>query len=338
MKKAEYISSFSLMNEGVIECTLCPRRCRINDRRVGVCGVRGVKNGNLIALNYGRLIAIHNDPIEKKPLFHFLPGSKSLSIATIGCNLFCQNCQNYSISQQRLSGIDEAIFGDYYSPEEIIEIARKNNSKSISYTYTEPTIFAEYAFDIIKNSKDLKHVFVTNGYMSDELIDKLLKNLNAANIDLKSFSDEFYKKVCKARLNPVLNTIKRFFEAGIHIEITTLLIPNLNDSEDELKKVAEFLSSISPDIPWHISRYHPDYKLNLPSTPLEKIERAREIGIGAGLRYVYSGNVWGDEGENTFCYNCKRMIVEREGFTVRRYEIVNGKCRYCNTSIYGLFE
>ncbi len=335
------VSVFYEKSNGGLICTLCPHKCIIKEGRVGVCGVRGNINGELVALNYGRLVAIYNDPIEKKPLFHFLPSSKSLSIATIGCNLFCLNCQNYSISQIRVDSINERISGDYYTPQEIVDIALKNGSESISYTYTEPTIFADYALDVMRVSKEKKinlcHVFVTNGYMSDALIDKLKGNLDAANIDLKSFSDDFYKRNCKASLKPVLNTIKRFFELSIHIEITTLLIPTLNDSDEELSRIAEFIASVSPDIPWHISRYHPDYKLNIPPTPVESIERAREIGLKAGLKYVYSGNVWGDKGESTFCTECKRLLIKRVGFSVIENNIKNSECKFCNTKIYGRF-
>lgn len=342
MKSGFYKSNFFIVrDDNKIQCTLCPHRCIIKEGDVGVCGVRGNIRGELIALNYGRLIAIHNDPIEKKPLFHFLPSSRSLSIATMGCNLFCQNCQNYSISQLRAESVDDRIYGDYYSPDQIIDIALKNRSESISYTYTEPTIFADYAIDIMRLIKErrlnIKNIFVTNGYMSDELIDSLKGLLDAANIDLKSFSDEFYKKICKGRLEPVQNTIKKLFEIGVHIEITTLLIPTLNDSDEELKSIAEFIMSVSPDIPWHISRYHTDYQMDLSPTPIKSIERAREIGIKAGLKYVYSGNVWGDEGENTFCPGCNKLIIKRIGFEILENNVVDSLCKFCKTKIYGVF-
>ncbi|MCX7944627.1 MAG: AmmeMemoRadiSam system radical SAM enzyme [Deltaproteobacteria bacterium] len=234
------------------------------------------------------------------------------------------------------------MYGEYYSPKDIVDIAIKNHSESISYTYTEPTVFADYAIDVIEQSKEMKsqlyHVFVTNGYMSDELISRLEGLLDAANIDLKSFSDEFYKKVCKARLAPVLNTIKQFFNMNIHIEITTLLIPTLNDSDEELEKIAEFIASISPDIPWHISRYHPDYKLDISSTPTESISRAREIGRKSGLKFVYSGNIWGDEGENTYCPNCNKLLIRRVGFSVIENNISNSCCKFCNAKVYGRFS
>ncbi len=324
-----------------IRCTLCPHSCLIREGDVGVCGVRGNVKGELIALNYGKLVAVHNDPIEKKPLFHFLPGSSSLSIATMGCNLFCLNCQNYSISQLRAESANDKIYGEYYSPEDIADIALKNGSQSISYTYTEPTIFSDYALDIMRLSRNrginLSHIFVTNGYMSDALIDSLTGLLDAANIDLKSYSDEFYKKNCGAGLGPVLNTIKRFYKLGIHVEITTLLIPTLNDSDKELRQIAEFIASVNPDIPWHISRYHPDYKLDISPTPAGSIERAREIGIKAGLKFVYSGNIWGDEGENTFCPNCKKLLVKRIGFSVLENNVKASSCKFCKTKIYGRF-
>ncbi len=242
----------------------------------------------------------------------------------------------------RAATTNDKIYGDYYSPDEIIDITQKNRSDSISYTYTEPTIFADYALDIMREIKrkglNIKNVFVTNGFMSDELIDKLNGLLDAANIDLKSFSDDFYKKICKGRLEPVLNTIRRFFELGIHIEITTLLIPTLNDSEEELRSIAEFISSISPNIPWHISRYHTDYQMNLPPTPVGSIRRGREIGLKAGLRFVYTGNLWGDEGENTFCPDCKKPLIRRIGFDVVEDNIKNSSCSFCGYRIYGVFS
>lgn len=333
-----YKSNFCEPLEDSLRCTLCPHNCLIREGRVGVCGVRGNIGGELIALNYGRLVAIHNDPIEKKPLFHFYPMSRSLSIATIGCNLFCLNCQNYSISQVRLDSPHKRCAGDYYRPEDILQMARSNGCLSISYTYAEPTIFSEFALDIMDIESEIRHVFVTNGYMSDRLIDRLIKRLDAANIDLKSFSEDFYRRVCKGGVVPVLNTIKRFFEAGIHIEVTTLLIPTLNDSEDELREIASFLASISPEIPWHVSRYHPDYKLDLPPTPSISIRKARELGYSCGLKYVYSGNLWDEEGENTYCFQCKNLLIKREGFYVKRCEIINGGCKHCGTPVYGRFE
>ncbi|HIE33711.1 MAG TPA: AmmeMemoRadiSam system radical SAM enzyme, partial [Candidatus Altiarchaeales archaeon] len=326
------------LDDKKVKCHLCSHKCLITAEGRGICGVRKNNNGTLYSLVYGKAIAATPDPIEKKPLFHFLPGTMSFSIATVGCNFRCEFCQNWSISQEP-KGYEE-IVGDELLPNRVIELAEKNNCRSISYTYTEPTIFFEYAYDtsIIAKGKNLYNVFVTNGFMTDETLDKIDRNLDAANVDLKSFSDSFYRKICGARLDPILNSLRKMKRMGMWVEITTLLIPEKNDSEEELEQIAEFIrSELGEETPWHISRFHPDYKMkNLPSTDTEKIHRAREIGIDTGLRYVYAGNIPGDYGENTYCYNCGELLIRRFLFSIHENKIENSRCIKCGAKIDGV--
>ncbi len=327
------------LNEKKVKCNLCNHHCVIKNGRRGICGVRENQGGVLKTLVYGKLIANHIDPIEKKPLFHFMPGSLSYSIATVGCNFKCLFCQNADISQMP-SDHNGMITGDLYTPEDVVDAAVKGNCKSIAYTYTEPTIYFEFAFDTAKlaHAKGIKNVFVTNGYMTSEALQMISPYLDAANVDLKAFNASFYKDVVKARLEPVKETLKLMKSLGIFVEVTTLLIPGLNDDKHELEMLAEFLvKSLGPETPWHISRFHPTYKLlDRPSTPLETLIMAREIGIKSGLKYVYTGNVPGDDGENTFCYKCKNMLIDRWGFYVRKNLIKNSKCTHCGAHIDGV--
>ena len=322
--------------EGAVQCALCNHRCVIKEGKRGICGVRENREGTLYSLVYGKCISQNIDPIEKKPLYHFYPGSPSFSIAAVGCNFRCKHCQNYSISQMpRDQG---KIIGDYVSPEEIVKAARLSNCTSIAYTYTEPTVFYEYAYDIagLAHAENIKNVFVTNGYITPEALRHIQPYLDGANVDLKSFSDEFYKKICGTRLQPVLDTLKLYKELGIWLEITTLIIPTYNDSDEELKKIAEFIFSLGPDTPWHISAYYPTYKLNdQPRTSVKTLRKAREIGIKTGLRYVYEGNVPGEEGENTYCYSCGSLLIERLGFSIAQYRIKGTKCPDCGAIIDG---
>ncbi len=336
MKEAMF---YEKLGNKVVKCNLCSHRCsRIADSKRGICGVRENKDGKLFSLVYGRVAARSVDPIEKKPLFHFLPGSRSYSIATVGCNFRCRNCQNFDISQ--LPKERNIIVGQDVSPEEIVSAAKRNNCKSIAYTYSEPTIFFEYAYDIAKHAKKegIKNVFVTNGYITPEALQEISPYLDAANIDLKSFSDDFYQKNCGARLNPVLDSIRLYKSLGIWTEITTLIIPTLNDTEEELHKIAEFIKKeVGEDTPWHITQFHPTYKLiDLPRTPVKILRRAREIGLEAGLRYVYEGNVPGENGENTYCHNCGKMLIRRFGYQILENKIKNSACTYCGTKIDGV--
>jgi len=336
MKEALLYEKLSDMK---VKCNLCNHRCRISNGSTGICGVRENRDGTLVTLVYNKIIARHLDPIEKKPLFHFLPGSRSYSIATAGCNLKCRFCQNSDISQ--MPNDHGQISGESFSPETLVQEAAAGNAATIAYTYTEPTIYYELARETarIASSRGIKNIFVSNGYMSEECLDDISSDLHAANIDLKAFSDEFYKNQCGARLEPVLNSIKKMVEMGVWLEITTLLIPGLNDSEPELEKIAEFIFKQNPGIPWHISRFHPTYKLNnTPPTPPEKIQRAKEIGYSAGLKYVYTGNLPGDEGEKTCCHNCGELLIDRYGFTVRGSYIKKGRCFSCRTHIPGVWN
>ena len=283
---------YEKLKEDIVHCYLCAHNCNIAPDKFGYCGVRQNVRGNLNTLVYAEAIASNVDPIEKKPLYHFLPGSVSFSVATVGCNFRCGFCQNWRISQ--VSKQDKYRLGRELMPEKVVEEAKRNQCKSISYTYTEPTVFFEYAYDTAKLAKQagLKNVFVTNGYMSKEALEAINPYLDAANIDLKSFREEFYLKNCKAHLKPVLETIKLAKSLNIWIEITTLVIPGENDSFSELADIARFIADVGEDIPWHISRFHPDYRfLNQKPTPIETLKKAKELGKEAGLRYVYIGNV-----------------------------------------------
>ena len=324
---------------GRVLCTLCAHRCRIEPEKRGICGVRENRNGILYSLVYGKVIAENVDPIEKKPLFHVYPGSKSFSIATVRCNFHCIFCQNHEISQMpRESG---SIMGRDSAPHSIVERALASGSKTISYTYTEPTVYFEFAYDIarIANEKGLKNVFVTNGFMTEEALETISPYLHAANVDLKSFSDDFYRKKCGARLEPVLEILKKMKELGIWVEVTTLLISTLNDGNDELRHIAEFICSLGAETPWHISRFHPQYKMTtLSPTPVESIHRAAEIGKASGLKYVYSGNVPGDEGEDTMCSHCGEHLIDRYGFYIKKLALKGRSCPRCGTALDGIFS
>jgi pyruvate formate lyase activating enzyme len=302
--------------------------------------VRENQSGILKTLVYGKVIARHIDPIEKKPLFHFLPGSLSYSIATVGCNFKCRFCQNADIAQMP-SDHKGVIMGDTYTPEEVVDAAETGGCRSISYTYTEPTIFFELAYDTAKlaHEKGIRNVFVTNGYMTAEALNMINPYLDAANVDLKAFTDKYYKELCSAKLKHVLKTLKLMKALGIFVEVTTLIVTGLNDDGVELKELASFIKNdLGSETPWHISRFHPTYKLtDRASTPVKTLMMAREIGLNAGLKYVYTGNVPGNEGENTFCYNCGEMVIERWGFQVRKMRMENGKCIKCGAKIEGVW-
>ncbi len=321
-----------------VRCRLCSHHCTIAASKTGFCGVRENIEGTLFTRAYGRVIASNVDPIEKKPLYHVLPGTRSFSIATIGCNFRCGFCQNWQISQ-----VDEAgqlgIEGHDMRPEDIVEQAKKLGCKSIAYTYTEPTIFFEYAYDTARLAKEagLCNVFVTNGYMTKEALDTIRPYLDAANVDLKSFSDEFYKSNCKARLQPVLDSIAYMKELGIWVEVTTLVIPGQNDSHEQLNGIAEFIAGVDPAIPWHISRFHPNYKFTGYSvTPIESLRTAREIGEKHGLRYIYLGNV--PEASDMYCYNCKKVLIRRSYAFIEQLNIKDGKCSACGVKADGIWD
>jgi len=320
-----------------VRCALCRHRCLISEGKTGICHVRQNKDGVLYSLVYDRVIAQHIDPIEKKPLFHFFPGSHSFSIATPGCNFKCLHCQNADISQMPVNR--GHISGDALPPDLLVETAEKNNCASISYTYTEPTIFFELAYDAAKlaSQRGLKNVFVTNGYITAEALKQIGPFLDAANIDLKSFNKEFYRKICAADLDQVLDSIKTYHALGVWIEATTLIIPNLNDSSEELRQIAAFLAALSPDIPWHVSGFYPTYKLlDHPPTPVETLMAAREIGMQEGLKYVYTGNAPGHGGESTRCPDCGKIVVKRRGYSILENRAKGGTCEYCSAAIAGV--
>ncbi len=322
---------------GRVRCGLCRFRCLIGEGARGICAVRENRGGTLYSLVYGKLCAEHVDPIEKKPLYHVMPGSTSYSIATVGCNFRCRHCQNYSISQVAR---DEPVRGAEQAPQEIVKRAATNRCRSISYTYTEPTIFFEFAYDTARLAKQagLRNVFVTNGYITAEALATIAPFLDAANIDLKGFSEGFYRDIVHAPLSEVLDSIIEYRKQGIWIELTTLIIPGLNDSDTELQGIAEFIvTNLGADTPWHVTQFYPTYTLtDRPRTPIETLRRARDIGRAAGLRYVYEGNVPGEGGENTFCPSCSALLVERYGFAIRTNRIKNGACPDCGATIAGI--
>lgn len=330
---------YDALDDQKVMCNLCNHRCIIKNNRRGICGVRENRGGILETLVYGQLIARNIDPIEKKPLYHLLPGSLSYSIATVGCNFRCLFCQNADIAQMP-SDRNGMIIGNNYTPEEIVKDAVKGGCKSISYTYTEPTVFFELAFDTAKlaNAEGIQNIFVTNGYMTTEALNMINPYLDAANVDLKAFDEDFYKTYCGAQLEPVKESLKLMKSLGIFVEVTTLLIPGLNDDKKELERLAGFLADdLGSETPWHISRFHPTYKLtDRPRTPVATLLAAREIGIQAGLKYVYTGNVPGENGEKTFCYQCGQILIDRWGFHVRENLVKDDRCRYCGAQIHGV--
>lgn len=321
-----------------VHCFLCAHECRIADSKFGLCGVRQNTGGKLETLVYADAIAANIDPIEKKPLYHFLPSTSSYSIATAGCNFRCGFCQNWQISQ--VSGEQaETVPSRRMSPQQVVEGAKSHDCASIAYTYTEPTIFFEYAYDTARLAKDagIANVFVTNGYMTHQAIDTIAPYLDAANIDLKSSRNEFYKANCRATLQPVLDSIVHMRERGIWLEVTTLLIPGENDSSEDVTEVARFLSGVSPDIPWHLSAFQPAYQFaDYPRTPVATLKKAYEVGKAQGLRYVYLGNV--QESVDTYCAACGQRLLRRTYFGVRQNFVDHGKCPGCGAIVPGVWE
>ncbi|MCM8770502.1 MAG: AmmeMemoRadiSam system radical SAM enzyme [Candidatus Omnitrophica bacterium] len=325
---------YNRSQDNKVSCYLCNHHCLISDGQFGICGVRQNIKGKLFTHVYGRLVAANIDHIEKKPIFHMLPGSYSYSIATVGCNFHCAFCQNWQISQAKEASGQETF---EMTPAEVVRRAKAYDCPSISYTYTEPTVYFEFAYDVMQFAKEqnLYNIFVTNGYMSAECLEVAKDYLDAANVDLKSFSEDFYKKICGGRLAPVLDSIILMRKLNIWVEITTLVIPTLNDSARELEKIAKFIADLDKGIPWHISRFYPAYKmLDLESTSLKKLNEAYRIGKEAGLRYVYIGNV--AQEENTYCYNCNELLIRRFGFSVLENKLRDAKCPKCNSKIDGL--
>ncbi len=330
---------FRSLEGGAVGCDLCAHRCRIRPAKWGVCGVRENRQGALVTHAYGDVISAHVDPIEKKPFFHYLPGTEAFSIATIGCNFRCPFCQNWEISQASKED-SSAGRGLKLLPQDIVREAQARGCRSISYTYTEPTIFFEYAYDTAKLARQagLGNNFVTNGFMTAEALETIHPFLDAANVDLKAFREETYKKVCKARLQPVLDSIQLMRKLGIWVEVTTLVVPGMNDSNEELGQIAHFIAGVAADIPWHISRFHPDYQYtNVRPTSIDTLRKALAIGKQAGLRYVYIGNIMG-EGDFTSCPDCHKTLIRRRGFWVDENLIKAGKCPFCHSPIAGVFK
>ena len=326
---------FRYKDENSITCVLCRHYCTLKESKGGICGINFNENQELVNKVYNHPSALNIDPIEKKPLYHFLPSSTSLSLGTVGCNFKCPFCQNHSISQT--SAIDESIV---YTPQDIIGLALKNNCKSVSYTYNEPTIWYPYAKDIgiLAKEQGLKNIFVSNGYESPEIIEDMNSWVDAINVDLKSFSKEYYKKVLKADLEGVLDSLELFANSDIWLEITTLLVPGDNDSDEEITKMAEFISNnLGTNIPWHLSAFHPDYKMqNTPATSLKLLEKAKSIAKAHNIEYIYLGNVNVDT--NTYCNKCGEMLIQRDYFNTKVLSINDNRCIKCNNKIYGVFQ
>ena len=327
--------------DGSVVCHLCAHRCRIKPGLRGICGVRENRDGTLVSLVTDRLVTAEIDPIEKKPFFHFLPGSTAYSIATAGCNFHCLFCQNWVISQWPRGHPDRMLPGEAVTPGDIVGAARTARCASIAYTYTEPTIFFELALGTCRLAAEagLRNVFVTNGYMTPEALALIGPVLHGANVDLKSFSDRYYRRVCGATLRPVLDTIRGLRLRGVWVEVTTLLIPGHNDDDAELAALARWLSKTDRDIPWHVSAFFPAYKMiTTPPTPLATLERAARIGRDAGLRYVYVGNIPGEERESTACPGCGNVVVRRRGFAVLANRLEGGRCPWCRAALAGVWE
>ncbi len=321
---------------GAVQCGLCAHRCKIADGQWGVCKVRQNCAGQLKTMTYDNVIARSVDPIEKKPLYHYLPGSTSFSIATPGCNFQCGFCQNWQISQRPREG---ELDGMAISPAKLVEMAERYGCASMSYTYTEPTIFFELAYDTasLARQRGLGNCFVSNGYMTVEAVAKIAPVLDAINVDLKAFSDETYRRVMHARLAPVLTCLEALVAAGVWVEVTTLVVPGMNDTQAELAAIAGFIAGrLGPDVPWHVSRFHGDFEMaSTPTTPLATLELACNCGKDAGLNYVYCGNVAGSSDDRTYCPSCGVVVVDRQGYAVGACLVAGGKCGSCGAAIAG---
>jgi len=330
---------YETMQNQRVRCRLCSHLCMIGNGKRGICGVRENRDGVLETRVYGRLIAAGDDPIEKKPIFHLMPGSRSFSIATVGCNFKCRFCQNADIAQMPADR-DGMVTGDPTTPQQVVTAAQHRGCASIAYTYTEPTVFFEFACDTaqLAHRQGIKNVFVTNGFMSAEALERISPWLDAANVDLKAFHDDFYQRQCGARLEPVKETLRRLKGLNIWVEVTTLIIPGLNDDPGELTRLAAFIATdLGPETPWHVSRFHPTYRLtDRGVTPMETLLQARAIGIAAGLKYVYTGNIPGRGGEDTICPGCGETVIARRGFQITDNRVRNGRCSGCETAIDGI--
>ncbi len=321
-----------------VKCLLCPKGCIISEGHRGDCRVRENRGGKLYTVVYGNPCAVHNDPIEKKPFYHFLPGTMALSLATAGCNLHCLYCQNWQISQVPPERLDNYEL----LPEAIVELARRAGSESIAFTYTEPTIFFEYMVDIARLARPqgIRCVVISAGYINPEPLRELCRVVDAIKIDFKGFSEEFYRRVCSGTLEPVLNAMKVIKQSGVHLEIVNLVVPTLNDSEDQLRGLCRWIvNELGTDVPTHFSRFYPMYRLKyLPPTPVETLETARQIAVEEGIKFAYVGNVPGHRWDNTYCPKCGKLLIKRRGFAVLENHIQDGRCPYCGEQIPGVWK
>lgn len=329
---------FESAGGSTVRCVLCPRRCEIADGERGYCGVRRNSQGTLFTLVHSRPCSVRSDPIEKKPLFHYRPGTDAFSLATAGCNLECQFCQNWRISQFR----PEEVQSIDLPPEQVVRQARDASARSLAWTYSEPVVFYEYMYDtsLLARDQGIGRVMISNGFINPDPMNLLLGVLDGVKIDLKSFQNSFYQQLCDGELRPVLDTLRLIHSRGVWLEIVVLIIPTRNDSDSEIRAMARWIiQELGPNVPLHLTRFHPTYRLtNLPRTPVATIERLRQVALDAGLHYVYLGNVPGHEGEDTFCHSCHHRLIARDGFILRSNVIRNGRCPQCNTQIPGVWS
>ncbi len=320
-----------------VQCKICPRMCEIAEGQAGACRVRGNVNGEIRPLTYGKPCSVAIDPVEKKPLYHFLPGSNILSLATVGCNLRCKFCQNWEISQ----GKPEDVRTYDATPQQLVDIAKDKGCLSIAYTYTDPTVYYEYAFDCAVKAREagIKNVLVTAAYINPEPWRRICEVTDAANIDLKAMSEDFYRDICGAELKPVLNAMVIAKESGVMLEVTNLVIPDLNDSDQDLLNLCRWVKdNLGTDTPLHFSRFFPQYRMiDRNPTPKERLQKAREIAMAEGMKYVYIGNIITKGAENTICPACGELLIERQGYCVTRNVLKNGKCPKCSNEIYGIW-
>jgi len=326
------------LEENKVKCVLCPRECEVADVERGYCGVRENQGGIYQTLVYGALCSANLDPIEKKPLFHYMPGTGAFSIATAGCNIECKFCQNWQISQFR----PEQVSGILVTPDQLVAACKSRKCPTIAYTYSEPVIFYEYMYDVaaLARKQGIGSVMISNGYIQKKPMRELCQHLTGVKIDFKAFSEKFYREMCAGKLKPVLETLVTLKEVGIWLELVILIIPTLNDSEDEIKQMSQWvMKNLGPDVPMHFTRFHPTYRVtNLPRTPVSTIEQCRKIALDAGVHYVYAGNVPMHEGENTYCHSCGEQLIRRIGFHVASNKIKDGQCPKCSTKIPGIWS
>jgi len=329
---------YEKLDKQAVRCRLCPKNCWVGNHGRGYCEVRENVDGRYYTLVYGNPCALHIDPIEKKPLFHFLPSSTSLSLATAGCNMECKYCQNWHISQ----ALPEDTHNYNLPPELVVDLAEAEKSRSISYTYTEPMVFYEYVLETSKlaRKRGVKNVLVTNGFINEDPLQELCNHVDAANVDLKGFTEEFYSTVCDGSLKNVLSSLKTYRQRGVHLEITNLIIPTKNDNMELIGAMCAWIrDELGENTPLHFSRFYPMYKLrNLHLTPVETLVQARNLAIEKGLRYVYIGNVPGNPGEDTYCPNCENLLLDRTGFAISENNIDQGRCRFCKYEVPGVWE